>query len=73
MNLNPNNPLFQQMFGGFNNFNTAFTNFANNPMFRNPGMSPQQIVQQKLNSGEMSQEQFNQLRVMANQIMGINN
>jgi hypothetical protein len=34
------------------------------------GMSPQDIVQQKLNSGEMSQEQFNQLREMANAITG---
>lgn len=35
-------------------------------------MSPQAVVQQKLNSGEMSQQQFEQLRMMANQLMGTN-
>ena len=73
MNINPNNPIIQQLFGNANNFNNAFTNFANQPMFRNSALSPQQLVQQKLNSSEMTQEQFNQLRAMANQIMGTNN
>lgn len=73
MGINPNNPLIQQLFGGYNNFNQAFTNFVRNPMFQAGQMTPQQIVQQKLNSGEMTQEQFNQLRAMANQIMGTNN
>lgn len=73
MNINPNNPIFQQMFGGYNNFNNAFTQFVNQPMFQNSPMAAQQIIQQKLNSGEMTQEQFNQLRAMANQIMGTNN
>lgn len=35
-------------------------------------MNPQAIVQQKLNSGEMTQAQYEQLRQMANQIMGTN-
>lgn len=73
MNINPNNPLIMQLFGGYNNFNNAFTNFMRNPMFQNQQITPQQIVQQKLNSGEMTQEQFNQLRAIANQIMGTNN
>lgn len=73
MNINPNNPLIMQLFGGYNNFNNAFTNFMRNPMFQNQQITPQQIVQQKLNSGEMTQEQFNQLRMIANQIMGTNN
>lgn len=34
-------------------------------------MNPQMLVQQKLNSGEMSQAQFEQLRNMANQLMGV--
>lgn len=73
MNINPNNPLIMQLFGDYNNFNNAFTNFMRNPMFQNQQITPQQIVQQKLNSGEMTQEQFNQLRAIANQIMGTNN
>lgn len=73
MNINPNNPLIMQLFGGYNNFDNAFTNFMRNPMFQNQQITPQQIVQQKLNSGEMTQEQFNQLRAIANQIMGTNN
>lgn len=73
MNIDPNNPLIMQLFGGYNNFNNAFTNFMRNPMFQNQQITPQQIVQQKLNSGEMTQEQFNQLRSIANQIMGTNN
>jgi hypothetical protein len=35
-------------------------------------MNPQAIVQQKLNSGEMTQTQYEQLRQMANMIMGTN-
>lgn len=32
--------------------------------------NPQQLVQNMLNTGQMSQDQFNQLRMMANQITG---
>ena len=35
--------------------------------------NPQQKVQELLNSGQMSQQQFEQLRQMANQITGKNN
>lgn len=52
---------FQQQFGMFQQ------------QFQGPnGMNPQAIVQQKLNSGEMTQAQYEQLRQMANMIMGTN-
>jgi 3-methyladenine DNA glycosylase Tag len=53
---------FQQQFGQFQQ------QFSGNGQ-----MNPQAIVQQKLNSGEMSQQQFEQLRQMANMMMGTNN
>lgn len=34
-------------------------------------MNPQQLVQQKLANGEMTQSQFEQLRGMANAMMGV--
>ena len=52
---------FQQQFGMFAQ------------QFQGPQMmNPQMIVQQKLNSGEMTQAQFEQLRMMANGLMGMN-
>ncbi len=62
-----NNPIFN-MFGGFANFINQFNQFRQN--FMQSGMNPQQKVQELLNSGQMTQEQFNQLRGMANQITG---
>lgn len=70
-NFNPQNPLFQQRFGGFNNFVTEFNNFRQQ-FGQNAQMSPQQIIQQKIQNGEISQEQFNAMAQMANQMMGIN-
>ena len=70
-NFNPINPLFQQRFGDFNNFVTEFNNFRQQ-FGQNAQMSPQQIIQQKIQNGEISQEQFNQMAQMANQMMGIN-
>ena len=55
-----NNPQFLQ----------KFKEFAEN--FQQNKMNPQQMVQQLLNSGKMSQAQFNQYRDMTNQIMGTN-
>lgn len=53
---------FQQQFGQFaQQFQQGPQNF-----------NPQMLVQQKLNSGEMTQQQFEQLRNMANQLMGVN-
>lgn len=64
--LNPNNPIFNQMFGGFNNFQNNFSQFMQS--FGNG--NPQAVVQQMLNNGQMSQQQFEQCRQLANQIMG---
>ena len=62
------NPLFQQMGGGqrpgqmgqFQQMMSAFQQFKQN--FRG---DPQQEVQRLLNSGQMSQQQYNQLQQMA--------
>ena len=63
-----NNQLFQR-FGGPQNFINQFNQFRQN--FSNQ-QNPQQMVQQLLDSGKMTQEQFNQLSQMANQIMNKN-
>lgn len=56
----PNNP--QQ-------FKQQFEAFARN--FQQGGQNPQQLVQQLLNQGKMTQEQFNQYRDIANKITGL--
>lgn len=61
------NPIFN-MFGNFQNFMSQFNSFKQN--VEQTGMNPQERVQQLLNSGQMTQEQFNQLRNMANLITG---
>lgn len=61
------NNIFQ-MFGGMQNFQNQFNQFKQQIGNQNP----QQMVQQLLDSGRMSQQQFNQLSQMANQIMGKN-
>lgn len=61
------NNIFQ-MFGGMQNFQNQFNQFKQQIGNQNP----QQMVQQLLDSGRMSQQQFNQLSQMANQIMGRN-
>lgn len=61
------NNNFMQRFGNMQNFMSQFNQFRQN--FGN-GQNPQAMVQQLLDSGKMSQEQFNQLSQMANQIMG---
>lgn len=65
MQFNQNNPIFNA-FGGFQNFQMQFNNFANSLGQQNP----QQLVQQMLNSGKMTPQQFEQLRQQANQMMG---
>lgn len=65
------NPLFDQMggnqmsgpMGQFQQFMGAFQQFKAN--FKG---DPQQEVQRLLNSGQMSQQQYNQLQQMANQM-----
>lgn len=63
------NPLFN-MFGGQQQPQGPFSNAANVinqfNQFRNTFQGdPQQRVQELLNTGQMTQEQFNQLSVMA--------
>ena len=60
--------LFQQ-FGGQQQFMNQYNNFVNG--FNNQ-MNPQAKVQEMLNNGSMSQDQFNMLRQATNQIMGTN-
>ena len=64
------NNLFNQ-FGGFANFMTQFNQFRANA--QQNGINPQQRVQELLNSGQMTQEQFNNLRNIANIITGRGN
>ena len=53
-------------------FMQQFTQFRDTWMKQNPGANPQQAVQQLLNEGKMSQQQFEQLRNMANSFTGMN-
>lgn len=55
-----------QLFGNMQNFQKQFQNFQNQMR----GVNPQQKVQEMLNSGQMSQQQFNQLRAIVNQLTG---
>lgn len=64
------------MFGGFNNFQNNFGQFM---QAFGQGMNPngmeqfaQQKVQEMLNTGQMSPQQFEQFRQMANQMTGMN-
>ena len=50
------------------NFMAQFNQFKQN--FQQTGTDPRQKVQELLNSGQMTQEQFNMFRMMANQITG---
>lgn len=57
-----------QMFGGQNGFNNQLNTFGRN--CQSQGINPEQRVQQLLNSGKMSQEQFNWCAAIANIITG---
>lgn len=61
------NPMFN-MFGGFQQFQQNFNAFVQS--ISQQGMSPQQMVQGLLDSGKMSQDQFNQFSQMANMLTG---
>lgn len=64
---------FMQMFGNMQNMRNKFQQFAQNFQQQNSGnVNPQQMVQQLLDSGRMSQEQFNQIQNMANMFFGKN-
>lgn len=66
MMLNPNNPLFNN-FGGYQNFMNGLNSFA-----QQLNQDPRTQAQQMLNSGRMTQQQFEQLRQMANALTGMN-
>lgn len=53
------------------NFQQQFNQFAQQFQGGPQQMNPQMLVQQKLNSGEMSQAQFEQLRNYANMLTGM--
>lgn len=67
---NQNNPVFN-MFGNVQNFKQNFGTFVQN-FNQQARMTPQQKVQELLDSGQMTPAQFEQLRAMANQILGQN-
>lgn len=62
------NPTINNLGKFMQNFNSFAQQFRN----QNQNVTPQQRVQELLNSGRMSQQEFNQLREIANQITGRN-
>lgn len=71
-----NTPLFNLLGGGRMPINTPFGNMMNmmqsfNQFCQAFSGDPKQQVQQLLNSGRMSQEQFNQLQQMASQFQNL--
>ena len=66
----PMNPVVQ-LFGNVQNFQNRFNAFQQ--QIAQQRINPQMQVQNLLNSGQMSQEQFNYFRNIANQILGTNN
>lgn len=61
--------MFQQLISNPQMFKQQFQSFAQN--FQRSGNNPQQLVQNLLNQGKMTQEQFNQYRNIANKITGL--
>lgn len=66
MGINPSNPLMNA-FGGYQNFMNGINQFAQSLQ-----QDPRTTAQQLMNSGRMSQQQFEQYRQMANSILGTN-
>lgn len=60
--------MLQQLLNNPMQLKQQFEAFARN--FQQSGQNPQQLVQQLLNNGKMTQAQFNQFRNIANQITG---
>ena len=68
------NPMaLQQIMANQQNMNSLQQQFSQfSQQFQGAqNFNPQEMVQQKLASGEMTQQQFEQLRAMANQLMGV--
>lgn len=70
MQIDPNNPLFNQYFGGYNNFQTQLNQMA--AQVQQASQSPQQAVQAMLNSGQMTPQMFEAIRPIANMLTGMN-
>ena len=65
------NPIFDQ-FGGQKPANNGFSNFmADFQRLQQTVKNPRQEVERLLQSGAMSQQDFNRFGQMANQIMGM--
>ncbi len=68
------NPLFNILGGGMQPQNSMMNMMVQLNQFKQTFQgNPKQQVQQLLNSGKMSQEQFNQLSQMATQIQNMMN
>ena len=67
------NQLFNALNGGQQPANNGFPNFMNEfQRFQQTVKNPRQEVERLLQSGAMSQRDFNRFGQMANQIMGMN-
>ena len=66
------NPLFNVLNGGQQPVNNGFSNFmADFQRLQQTVKNPRQEVERLLQSGAMSQQDFNRFGQMANQIMGM--
>lgn len=70
------NPLYEELNGNLQNGSTIsmldqFSSFAKQ-FYANGGVSPRSVVEQLLNSGRMTKDQFEQYSQMANMITGRN-
>jgi len=65
------NGNFMNQFGGFLGFQEKLNSFKQQMDMTGNG-NYQQLVQNLINNGQMTQEQFNQFRAIANQITGQN-
>lgn len=63
---------FQMMLNNRQYLNQQLAQFQQQAARQLQQNSPQNIIQQKLSSGAMSQEDFQRCRMLANQIMGVN-
>ena len=67
------NPLFNALNGGQQPANNGFPNFmADFQRLQQTVKNPRQEVERLLQSGAMSQQDFNRFGQMANQIIGMN-
>lgn len=75
MNFQQNNPIFQQMFGGYEQFQQQFQSFMNNMQSQVPNpasMDPMKMVQDMIQNGKISPQEFEMYRQQANMMTGMN-